>query len=160
MASVKWLTEISAVARPFEGFQQTHAYRLRQREDEPGEELTRMRPRALMIPPGMPDYPGRHRFVEAGPQQLQGRAWSGFAPITEVEVSTDGGGSWETAAIQESPSPWAWVGWSHPWQAEVGERELMCRARDAAGNEQPLEPAWNLGGYANNAAQRVRVTVR
>lgn len=36
---------------------------------------------------------------------------------------------------------------------------LCSRARDEAGNEQPLEPAWNLGGYANNAVQTVRVTV-
>jgi hypothetical protein len=37
---------------------------------------------------------------------------------------------------------------------------LACRARDADGNEQPLEPAWNVGGYANNAVQRVAVSVR
>jgi hypothetical protein len=41
-----------------------------------------------------------------------------------------------------------------------GERELCCRARDSAGNEQPLDIPWNLGGYANNAVQRVPVTVR
>jgi hypothetical protein len=36
---------------------------------------------------------------------------------------------------------------------------LCCRARDEAGNEQPLEPPWNVGGYANNAVQRVDVEV-
>jgi hypothetical protein len=36
---------------------------------------------------------------------------------------------------------------------------LCSRTRDEAGNEQPLEPAWNLGGYANNSVQRVPVTV-
>ena len=40
-----------------------------------------------------------------------------------------------------------------------GEHVLCCRAPDAAGNAQPLEPPWNLGGYANNAVQRVAVTV-
>lgn len=43
---------------------------------------------------------------------------------------------------------------------EAGEHELCCRARDAAGNEQPLEPQWNLGGYANNAVQRAAVIAR
>ena len=33
-------------------------------------------------------------------------------------------------------------------------RELCCRAIDAAGNVQPLTPAWNVGGYTNNAARR------
>jgi hypothetical protein len=36
---------------------------------------------------------------------------------------------------------------------------LCCRARDEAGNVQPLEQDWNLGGYENNAIQRILVTV-
>jgi hypothetical protein len=40
-----------------------------------------------------------------------------------------------------------------------GTYVLCCRARDEAGNEQPLEPPWNVGGYVNNAVQRVDVTV-
>jgi hypothetical protein len=36
---------------------------------------------------------------------------------------------------------------------------LCCRATDAAGRTQPAEPAWNRKGYANNAVQRVPVTV-
>ena len=42
---------------------------------------------------------------------------------------------------------------------QPGEYELCCRASDAAGNTQPTEPEWNVGGYCNNAVQRVRVTV-
>jgi Mo-co oxidoreductase dimerisation domain len=54
---------------------------------------------------------------------------------------------------------WAWRAWRFVWNAEPGEYELCCRARDADGNEQPLEPVWNVGGYANNAVQRVPVAV-
>jgi hypothetical protein len=36
---------------------------------------------------------------------------------------------------------------------------LCCRASDGAGNVQPIEPPWNLGGYINNEVQRVPVTV-
>jgi hypothetical protein len=36
---------------------------------------------------------------------------------------------------------------------------LSSRATDAAGNTQPLDPPWNLKGYANNAVERVRVIV-
>jgi sulfane dehydrogenase subunit SoxC len=53
----------------------------------------------------------------------------------------------------------AWHGWSYVWAAEPGDHELVCRARDTAGNVQPLEPEWNVGGYANNAVQRIPVTV-
>ncbi len=57
-------------------------------------------------------------------------------------------------------SPWAWRRWQFTWHASPGEHELCCRARDDAGNIQPLEAPWNLGGYANNAVQRVAVSVR
>ena len=35
---------------------------------------------------------------------------------------------------------------------------LCCRATDETGDAQPLEPEWNLGGYENNAVQRVPVS--
>jgi Mo-co oxidoreductase dimerisation domain len=76
-----------------------------------------------------------------------------------VEVSADGGETWEGAELGEELGPWAWRGWSYGWEPEPGSYELCCRARDSAGNEQPVEQAWNVGGYANNAVQRVPVTV-
>ncbi len=161
MTSVKWLERITVIDRPFLGYQQRHSYRLRQEEDEEGEPLTRMLPRALMVPPGIPDFPSRQRFVEPGPCLLEGRAWSGWAPIAAVQVSADGGTTWDDAELGEPAAPWAWTPWRYLWEpASPGDVELCCRARDAAGNAQPLEQRWNLGGYANNAVQRVAVTVR
>jgi len=160
MTQVKWLRSIEVVGEPFTGWQQSVAYRLRESEDEQGMPLTRMRPRALMAPPGIPDFLSRTRYVEEGRVELAGRAWSGSAPIVRVEVSTDGGGTWHDASLDEPLSEYAWRGWSYTWQAEPGESELCCRATDAAGNSQPAEPEWNYDGFANNAVQRVRVVVR
>jgi hypothetical protein len=112
-----------------------------------------------MAPPGIPEFMTRERNVPAGEVLLEGRAWSGLAPVETVEVSVDGGESWSLAELEPEGEPWAWRGWSCRWRAEPGEHVLCCRARDAAGNEQPREPAWNLGGYANNAVQTVRVIV-
>jgi sulfane dehydrogenase subunit SoxC len=161
MTSVKWLERITVVAEPFEGYQQSSAYRFRRREDDEGEPLSRMDARALMVPPGIPDFHTRLRFVEAGPCRLEGRAWSGNAPIASVEVSFDGGASWREAEVEAGRSRWSWSAWHAAWEPKApGDYVLCCRARDEAGNEQPLEPAWNVGGYANNAVQRVPVTVR
>ena len=45
-------------------------------------------------------------------------------------------------------------------RAAQGEHELCVpRAPTPTGRRQPDEPPWNLGGYANNAVQRVPVTV-
>ncbi len=159
MTNVKWLDRIELLERPFEGYQQSWSYRLRQEEDEEGEPLTRMRPRSLLVPPGIPDFFTRERTVPAGECVLEGRAWSGLAPIESVEVSTDGGSTWVGAELEPPGERWAWRGWRFRWNAQPGEYVLSSRARDQAGNEQPLEPPWNLGGYANNAVQTVRVTV-
>lgn len=162
MTNVKWVTSITLIDQPFTGYQVAHAYRVRTTEDEEGRLVTRMRPRSLMVPPGIPDFATRDRVVGREPVVLEGRAWSGRAPITRVEVSDDGGASWADATLERDlDDRWAWSRWSYRWEpAGDGDVVLCCRATDEDGDVQPLEPEWNLGGYENNAVQRVRVTVR
>jgi DMSO/TMAO reductase YedYZ molybdopterin-dependent catalytic subunit len=160
MTNVKWLHRITAIDAPFDGYQQARGYRMRTSDDDPGTPVTRMMPRALMRPPGVPDFMTRRRFMEPGACRLEGRAWSGWGEVTRVEVSTDGGATWGDADLGSAPGPHAWRAWSYHWEpAGTGEHELACRATDAAGNVQPLDDPWNVGGYANNAVQRVPVTV-
>jgi DMSO/TMAO reductase YedYZ molybdopterin-dependent catalytic subunit len=159
MTSVKWLDRITLIDEPFEGYQQSHSYRWRQTHEEKGEPLSRMQPRSLMIPPGVPEYATRERRLGPGRVALRGRAWSGLGEIVRVEVSTDGAASWSDARLAPAVSPWAWRAWEWEWDAQPGDYELCCRAGDAAGNVQPLEAPWNLGGYVNNEVQRVPVTV-
>jgi DMSO/TMAO reductase YedYZ molybdopterin-dependent catalytic subunit len=161
MTNVKWLTRISAIGEPFRGYQQAHSYRLRLDPDEPGEPLARIRPRALLEPPGIPEFMTRERTITLGPCRLAGRAWSGHAPIAEVDVSVDGGRSWAPASLEPAElGPWAWRRFTFDWAPSApGRYELCCRARDEAGNAQPGESAWNVGGYANNAVQRIVVNV-
>ncbi|HEV8625898.1 MAG TPA: sulfite oxidase [Acidimicrobiia bacterium] len=162
MGNVKWLTRITVVSEPFTGFENRVSYRLRQTADEVGVPVTRMEPRALMIPPGAPDFFTRTRLLDSGPCDLVGRAWSGWAPITGVEVSVDGAATWHEARLSADPvSSHAWSSWSWTWDASrPGDYEVCCRARDGSGRIQPLEGPWNLHGFANNAVHRVSVTVR
>src|SRR4029453_789588 len=53
MTSVKWLTRIRVLTEPFDGFQHTHSYRLQRSEEDEGTPVTRIRPRSLMVPPGV-----------------------------------------------------------------------------------------------------------
>ncbi len=158
MASVKWLTSIEAVDRPFAGYQQAAAYRYQRDAHDGGEPVTRMRVRALLMPPGIPDFFTRRRFVKRGTVPLRGRAWSGDAPVDRVEVGVDG--RWADATLDPPVGDFAWRGWSFVWEAPQGDHELACRATDADGNTQPLEPPWNYQGMGNNLVQRVPVTVR
>jgi DMSO/TMAO reductase YedYZ molybdopterin-dependent catalytic subunit len=160
MTSVKWLERITVLDTPFEGYQQARSYRLRQTPDEQGEPVSRMLPRSLMIPPGIPDFATRERRLEPGPCTVRGRAWSGLGSVERVEVSADGGTSWSDARLGLPASEWAWSAWEWEWEPRrPGVHELCCRATDSAGNRQPLEARWNLGGYANNEVQRVSVLV-
>ncbi|HSP39666.1 MAG TPA: sulfite oxidase [Frankiaceae bacterium] len=160
MAQVKWLRRITVLDRAFDGFQNATAYRLKV-GDEDGEPVTRIQPRALMTPPGFPDFMSRVRIVDAGEHELTGRAWSGLAPIVRVEVSTDGGASWADAELGQDEGRWAWRRWRLPWNAATpGPVQLCCRATDATGTVQPLDQPWNRQGMANNMVQRVDAFVR
>ena len=98
MAHVKWLRSIELIDHEFDGFQQS-AYRIRESADDPGRPITRIEPRALVIPPGWPDFMSRSRFLRPGQLMLEGRAWSGWGAVTVVEVSVDGGPTWDEAEL-------------------------------------------------------------
>jgi sulfite oxidase len=93
--------------------------------------------------------------------------WS-FAGIIRVEVSPDGGKSWECAELQQCPDQdlehmWAWTLWnielpiSEEMSAKEGQLELMCKATDRAYNTQPetSKGIWNVRGLLYNAWHRV-----
>ena len=160
MTSVKWLGRILLLDAPFDGYQMRHSYRLRQEEDEVGEPLARMQVRALMVPPGIPEFRTRERTVTRGECVIEGGAWSGRPRCRASRSRPTGARPGRRRRLRRAVGGrWAWRGWRFSWNAEPGEYELCCRARDEAGNVQPLEPQWNVGGYANNAVQRVPVTV-
>ncbi len=162
MASVKWLRSITAIPERFDGVQQTLLYRYRSSEDDPGIPVTRKKPRALMAPPGIPEFLSRARHLRAGRTLIEGRAWSGRDAVSRVEFSADGGRTWADAQLQERNGPYGWSAWSYEWDAgDAGDHELCVRATDVAGNVQPLDSAatWNQGGYGVNAVQRVAVRV-
>lgn len=158
MASVKWLERIELVDRPFEGVQQSLSYHFRTVAGEKGVPCTRMRVNSLMAPPGIPDFYARRRFLSPGPVRIAGRAWSGDAPVVRVEFAVDG--AWRDATLDAPPAPNVWQRWEVEWQAQAGAHELRCRATDASGAVQPLEPAWDVTGFGNHAAQRVEVVVQ
>ncbi len=158
MASVKWLRSIEIVDEPFEGYQQT-AYALRQESGEPGEPLTRIAPRALVVPPGWPDFMSRRRFTRPESQVIEGRAWSGWGEVAQVQVTTDGGSTWEDATLEPPVGRHAWRRWTLPWTPEPGSYVVAARATDATGRTQPVEPSWNRGGFANTTTQHIHVLV-
>ena len=159
MASVKWLDRIEVIDKPFDGYQQKGTYVYKTSADDPGTPVTTMLVRSLLVPPGMPDVYTLSRLVDSGLVPLFGRAWSGAGvPIAKVEIAIDG--QWHDAKLDPEIGQYAWRGWRFNWQAEPGERELMCRATDVNGNTQPMTSSIDMTGFGNNSVQRQMVTVR
>ena len=159
MTHVKWLERIRLIDRAYDGYQNAVGYRLRQEPDEPGVPVTRIEPRALLVPPGDPEFLTRERFLHPGPVTLTGRAWSGWGRVERVEVSTDDGLTWADADLGPHEHRWAWRKFTAAWTAEPGRHVLRARAHDSTGRVQPMTPRWNQGGFTNNADQRVVVHV-
>jgi sulfite oxidase len=160
VASVKWLTRLNVVAEPFQGFYQAERYIMvhtsasNSAQEQRPEPLTTMAIRSLLVRP----VPGA--VLPRGEHMVQGLAWSGAAPITRVEVSSNGGSRWQAAELLGKPMPHVWRQWQYLWEAtNPGRARLHSRAFDTAGNTQPMEAAWNALGYVNNAVQCVEVEI-
>jgi len=159
MASVKWLKAITVIDHPFQGVEQKLVYRMTFSAGDAGRPIQKKSVRAAMKPPGYPDLVSRHRFVDRGTVTLRGMAWSGWGPISKVEVSTDDRRTWRPAVLKAPVSRHAWTPWEFSWAATPGEYILSCRATDATGNIQPLRGIWNVQGMAQNGVERTGVTV-
>lgn len=156
MAAVKWVTRIAAIDHAFDGYYQVERYIMA--HPERGETtitpLTTIRVRSLIIDPA------DGAVVPRGQRRVRGLAWSGQSPVSRVEVSVDGGATWEAAELASAAERYAWRRWEYLWTAQTaGPVTLQSRAFDDAGQTQPVEPEWNRLGYANNAIQPVAVTV-
>ncbi|MFB6821099.1 sulfite oxidase [Streptomyces virginiae] len=91
---------------------------------------------------------------------LTGRSWSAAAPVTRIDVSTDGGGHWRRAHLRDTPRRGGWVRWSVPWTPRAtGATSLLARATDATGRTQPDRSVHNTQGYRFDAVVRHPVTV-
>ncbi|XP_022053143.2 sulfite oxidase, mitochondrial [Acanthochromis polyacanthus] len=112
-----------------------------------------------------------------GTLTVKGYAWSGGGrEVVRVDVSLDGGKTWQAAQLRSGekgqapePSPppgraWAWKLWeiTAPLPPDAQELEIVCKAVDNSYNMQPdtVSPIWNLRGVLSNAWHRVKVKIR
>ncbi len=155
VASVKWLTHVRLLERPFTGHFQDEKYIYERERGTPEKTpVSTMRVRAVIA------RPAEGTRLPRGVTEIAGTAWSGDARVERLEVSVDGGKSWREAALGRAVSEHAWVPWKLSWNfATPGSCLLMARATDASGHSQPLESSWNAQGYGNNVVHQIRVEI-
>ncbi|KAK6035619.1 mo-co oxidoreductase dimerization domain protein [Cooperia oncophora] len=129
--------------------------------------------------PSIHDYPVQSAFCVPAPGtkikrnaetvDVAGYAWSGGGRgIVRVEVSADGGKTWQSAELEQDPEQdlehmWAWTLFRASIKIPQGVKkmELIVKATDRAHNTQPETAAgiWNVRGLLHNAWHRVEVEI-
>jgi len=158
--SVKWLGAITLAAAPSQNYFQQRAYKTFAPEVtaatvnwSEGAMLAEHPVNTVICSPcGGESLGGDHVVVRGFSFTGNGEA------VARVEVSADGGATWQRAEIQEGASRWTWAFWQARLRLPRGEHIILARATDARGASQPSAAAdvWNFKGYLNNSWHSVR----
>lgn len=157
----KWLQRITLLDKEFQGFYMATAYRHPGAGVAPGSavDARQMKPVERLRVKSVIAAPTEASTVAPGRVTLAGAAWTGESQVTSVDVSLDAGRSWHPAAFGPEASQYGWRLWQLEAGLAPGYYQVMARARDAAGDVQPLVQEWNPSGYLWNVAPRSGFTV-
>ena len=158
MASVKWLTRIHAVKKPFRGYWQTSDYAYWDYVD--GEPVRRalgeIKVKSEIF------RPAPHETVPTNQSYtVFGAAWAGETDVTEIFISTDGGQTWAEGEFIDPINRYACRRWKFNWvtPSAPGRCTLLSRAKAANGEAQPAKHDENYGGYVINHVLPIEVTI-
>lgn len=85
--------------------------------------------------------PSGGQRIQPGFVEIRGLAWSGRGAVTKVEISTDGGRSWESALLQEPVLSKCHTRFRFPWRWNGEPAILQSRCTDETGYVQPSRSA-------------------
>jgi DMSO/TMAO reductase YedYZ molybdopterin-dependent catalytic subunit len=133
MKQPKWVTKIRFSANDQPGYWERNGW------DE----------RAIVKTMSRIDRPQDGVALAAGSVQFAGIAFAGDRRISAVELSWDGGRSWQAAVLQAEFSPYAWRFWQLNTSLPAGHYRVSVRARDGQGTLQSSTPAGTLPNGAD-----------
>ncbi len=159
MASVKWLQRIIVTDHPFTGYYQTIDYAYWKRRGDIAEltPLAEMQVKAQIAKPSQGETVPANSSV-----RVYGAAWASDGEIAKVELSTDGGSTWNEATLLGESKPNAWRLWEFNWKtpSAPGRQTLVARATDSLGQTQPVHRDSDRGTYMINHLLPITVEVR
>lgn len=130
--NVKWLRRIKLGKEPFMTRWETAKYT----DPLPGGKIRQfsfeMDAKSIITSPAYPE-----KLTAPGWWPIRGLAWTGRGRIARVDVSTDGGQTWENATLLSPLVNKAHVRFEYLWQWTGHESLLMSRAVDDQGYVQP-----------------------
>jgi DMSO/TMAO reductase YedYZ molybdopterin-dependent catalytic subunit len=97
--------------------------------------------------------------VPAGTVTVGGIAWDGGYGIRAVELSTDGGKTWQVAGLGQDLGRYAFRAFSLTMPVQSGKLSVMARASNAIGQTQTAALIANPAGYHHNVMHSVTLNV-
>ena len=157
MASVKWLRRIIVTKERFKGPFQEIDYNYYPYKESDLEKI----PVTTINVNSIIQQPLDYSKLSTGYHLIYGLAWTGEGNIIHVEISFDGGKTWEKAnLIQDQLQPYSWVKWYYRWKVDKkGEYRILSKASDSHSRVQPEQPMWNRKGYGYNSFYTIHVKV-
>lgn len=151
---VKWLRRIEVTDAAVESREETSKYTDTMADGTSRKWTWVMDAKSVITAPS-PQVPIAHG---PGPLVITGLAWSGRGAVTRVDVSTDGGKSWQTARLAAPGVPMAMTRFYLDLNWDGSELLLQSRAIDETGYVQPTKEALRAirgenSVYHNNAIQ-------
>ena len=158
---VKWLRRIEIMDGPVESREETSKY-TDVLADGTARKFTWVMDAKSVITAPSPQSPIIHGH---GPLVITGLAWSGHGQITRVDVSTDGGVTWQTARLGKQGDSKALTRFYLDTQWSGEEMLLQSRAMDETGYVQPTKHALRAirgenSVYHNNCIQTWHVNAK
>jgi hypothetical protein len=163
---MKQVISIQAISKPLTNFWMAGAYRLPKgkfafadrftsQENETTTPITE-----IVVNSVITSHADGARVSRGAPIVLKGLAWDAGAGIRRVEVSRDGGRSWEGTELGSDLGRFSFRTWQYALTpTDTGPLVLMARATNRQGSTQVSELIFNNPGYHNNVIQSVGLTV-
>ena len=150
---IKWLRRLDVSDKPFMTREETSKYSDLMPDGTARQFTLEMEAKSVITFPS-----GAMKLPRAGFYEVTGIAWSGRGKITRVEVSADGGATWQEAALDGPVLDKCHTRFRLPWTWTGEEAVLQSRAVDETGYIQPtLEQLVEVRGlksvYHLNAIQ-------
>ena len=129
--SVKWLRRIKVGDQPWHFRSETARYTDPMPDGMWRQFSFEMECKSVITRPsgGMTIKPGMH--------EIQGFAWSGNGKIRAVDVTVDGGATWQEARLEEPVLDKCLTRFRFPWNWAGGPATIASRAVDSTGYVQP-----------------------
>jgi len=130
--NIKWLRRLELADAPFMHKEETGSYTDPMPDGKVRQFTFVIEARSIITSPS-----GGQTLLSPGFCEIRGLAWSGRGRINRVEVSTDGGGAWLPATLDEPVLPMAHTRFRFPWKWDGREVVIESRAIDETGYVQP-----------------------